>query len=197
MAARAIPASRIVLFLFLAVGGCALDLVTKSWIFQELGFPPRRTIVLAPGVLSLTTNLNPGALFGLGERFTWAFATLSLLAATGIVYWLLRGGARDLWLTVSLGLITAGIFGNLYDRLGFPNLAWPMTDDLHREGDHAFAVRDWIHFQIQAIRFDWPVFNLADSMLVVGAAMLFWHAIWRERKAHIAATVVDGQQAAS
>jgi lipoprotein signal peptidase len=41
-------------------------------------------------------------------------------------------------------------------------------------------VRDWLHFQIEAIGFDWAVFNLADSMLVTGAAMLFFHVAWRE-----------------
>ncbi len=182
MATSRAPLARVALFLLLAVGGCTLDLGTKSWIFRDLRFPPHRTIVLIDGILSLTTNLNPGALFGMGERLTWAFAALSLLAAAGILYWLFSGGARDLWLTCSLGLITAGIFGNLYDRLGFPNLNWPITDSLHREGEHAYAVRDWIHFEIKAINFDWPVFNLADSMLVVGAIMLFWHAVWRESR---------------
>lgn len=188
MAERSAPASRIVLFLALAVGGCALDLASKHWIFAELSGegPPSiegTTIVLVPGVFSLTTSLNEGALFGLGHGMTWAFAALSMLAAVGIIYWLfVAGGARDAWLTTSLGLVMGGIAGNLYDRLGLPGLTWQAHTAAHHAGDRVYAVRDWMHFEIRAIGFDWPVFNVADSLLVVGAAMLFWHAIWRERR---------------
>jgi signal peptidase II len=160
--------------------GIAADLATKSWIFDRLGMPSAHPpIVLIPGIFSLTTSLNEGALFGLGKGMTFVFACLSLLAAVGILYWLVFGGAsRDLWLTVALGFIMAGICGNLYDRLGMPGLVWTAPDP--REGLAVYAVRDWLHFQIEAIGFDWAVFNLADSMLVTGAAMLFFHVAWRE-----------------
>jgi signal peptidase II len=78
----------------------------------------------------------------------------------------------------------AGIFGNLYDRLGLPGLIWQPPDP--RAGQAVHAVRDWLHFEIRKIGFDWPVFNLADSLLVLGACMLFWHVVWRERNQRIA-----------
>jgi signal peptidase II len=170
------------LFAVLIVAGCTIDLATKHWIFTKLGMPSfdRPSIVLAPGVFSLTTSLNEGALFGLGQGMTWAFAALSVLAAIGIFYWLFFAGAgHDAWLTVALGSLMAGIFGNLYDRLGLPGLIWQPPDP--RAGQAVYAVRDWLHFEIRKIHFDWPVFNLADSMLVLGACMLFWHVAWRER----------------
>ncbi len=188
MAGNRVPLSHMVLFLALAAGGCALDLASKHWIFAELSKqgPPSfdgETIVLVPGVFSLTTSVNEGALFGLGHGMTWAFAALSMLAAVGIIYWLfLAGGARDLWLTSSLGLVMGGILGNLYDRLGLPGLTWHIATAAHQAGERVYAVRDWMHFEIRAIGFDWPVFNVADSLLVIGAAMLFWHALWRERR---------------
>lgn len=188
MAGFSVPVSRVFLFLALAAGGCALDLTSKHWIFAELSRegPPLfdgSTIVLVPGVFSLTTSVNEGALFGLGHGMTWAFAGLSMLAAAGIIYWLfLAGGARDVWLTCSLGMVMGGIFGNLYDRLGLPGLTWHVATAAHQAGDRVYAVRDWMHFEIRAIGFDWPVFNIADSLLVIGAAMLFWHALWRERR---------------
>jgi signal peptidase II len=76
----------------------------------------------------------------------------------------------------------AGIFGNLHDRLGLAGLKWPMSTAVHHAGDPVYAVRDWLHFEIRSIGFDWPVFNIADSLLVCGALMLFWHALWRESK---------------
>ena len=59
--------------------------------------------------------------------------------------------------------------GNLYDRLGLPGLAWHAP--LERRGERVLAVRDWIHFRLDGI-IDWPIFNLADSWLVIGSAML-------------------------
>jgi signal peptidase II len=176
-----VPARRIALFLGIIVAGCAVDLATKHWIFAKLGMPfESPPIVLSPGVFSLTTSLNEGALFGLGQGMTWAFAGLSVLAAIGIFYWLFFAGAgHDAWLTVALGALMAGIFGNLYDRLGLPGLRWGPDDP--RSGQVVHAVRDWLHFEIRKIHFDWPVFNLADSLLVLGACMLFWHVAWRER----------------
>ena len=74
-------------------------------------------------VFGLTTSLNEGALFGIGQGRVALFAALSIVALIGILYWLfVAGAAEDLLLTVALGPVTAGILGNLYDRLGLPGL---------------------------------------------------------------------------
>jgi signal peptidase II len=174
------------LFVCLLIVGFLADLATKNWIFAKLGMPYENApIVLVPGVFSLTTSLNNGALFGVGQGMTKAFTVLSILAAIGIFYWLFFAGAgRDWWLTIALASLMAGIFGNLYDRLGLPGLIWQAPDP--KAGQPVHAVRDWLHFEIQKIHFDWPVFNLADSMLVLGACMLFWHVAWRERQQRLA-----------
>jgi signal peptidase II len=195
MAGTRVKASRIALFLGLIAIGCAADLASKHWIFAKLGMPFNSPpVVLVPGVFSLTTSLNDGALFGLGQGMTAAFTALSIAAAIGIFYWLFFAGAgKDAWLTVALGSLMAGIFGNLYDRLGLPGLRWQPPDP--RAGLPVHAVRDWIHFEIHKIGFDWPVFNLADSLLVLGACMLFWHVAWRERgKPVVDAATVDSAQ---
>lgn len=167
----------VALFLFLAVGGCALDLWTKTWIFKLLGMPnTHQPWVLWDGVFSLTTSLNEGALFSIGQGFALGFAVLSIGAALGITYWLaFKGAIREPILVVALGLIMAGIGGNLYDRLGWHGLTW--HDPPARVGQTVYAVRDWLHFCVmgqdgKAI-FNWPVFNLADCFLVVGAGLLF------------------------
>lgn len=166
-----IPRHRYVMFFLVATLGCAADLATKSWIFDRLGYPTHEPIWLVSNVLSLETSLNEGALFGIGQGFTFVFAALSIMAACWIGYWLFaRGAANDVWLTLALACIMAGIFGNLYDRLGFPALSWPYATQVHQVGDPVFAVRDWIHFQYK--QFDWPIFNIADSLLVCGAGLL-------------------------
>jgi signal peptidase II len=183
-AMKAVPANRYVIFLLIAVAGCAIDLATKSWIFAKLGMPGQKpSIWLISEIFGFTISLNEGALFGMGQGLVWLFAALSILAAAGIVYWLFGMGAAHDWsLTVALAAIMAGIFGNLYDRLGFPKLIWNYPNPpLHEVGQPVYAVRDWLHFKIDAIGFDWPIFNIADSLLVCGAALLVWHALRSEK----------------
>jgi signal peptidase II len=176
-----LPRSRLIAFVLIAVLGCALDLWTKSWIFGKLGMPGQaEPIVLWPRVFSLTTSLNEGALFGLGQGMTFLFAGLSIVAAAGIFYWLFRlGAARDWVLTISLGAIMGGIFGNLYDRVGLPGLQWNFPAD--RVGEPVYAVRDWLHFRIEDAQggeiFDWPVFNIADCLLVTGSILLVLYGL--------------------
>src|SRR5690242_2087645 len=97
---KAIPASRYVLFILLAVGGFSVDLLTKSWAFARLGMPHEQpTYWLWEPVFGFTTSLNEGALFGIGQRQVMLFAGLSAAAAVGIVVWLfVAGAARDLLL---------------------------------------------------------------------------------------------------
>jgi signal peptidase II len=103
------------------------------------------------------------------------FAVLSVVAAVGIFLWLFYGGAaRDWLLTIALGCVMAGIFGNLYDRLGLMGLIWPTAGEYHNAGDSVHAVRDFVLVMIGPWPF--PNFNVADSLLVCGAILLFWHA---------------------
>ena len=173
---KVVPAKRYVVFFSIAIAGCLIDLVTKSWVFNWRGMPGvRPTWWLWDDVFGFQTSLNEGALFGMGQGMVVLFATLSVLAAAGILIWLFPvGGARDLLLTVALGMITAGIFGNLYDRLGLPGLKWHFASSLHDIVGPVYAVRDWILVMIG--KWPWPTFNIADSLLVCGAALLVWHA---------------------
>ena len=158
---------------FTAVAGvtAAIDLATKAAIFRALGMPGTRPpITLVTGMLWLETNLNEGALFGMGQGMGLLFAAVSVAALTAIVVILTRPAHRhDPWLVVALGLIAGGILGNLYDRLGLPGLEWHAP--LERAGTPVRAVRDWIHVVVPGV-IDWPIFNLADSWLVIGAGML-------------------------
>ena len=160
-------------FTFFAIAAFAAlgDLATKWAIFARLGMPgEQRGIVLVPGMLSLETNLNEGALFGMGQGLGAVFAAVSLCAIGGILMLVSRPATRsDRWLLLALALITGGIIGNLYDRLGLPGLRWHAP--LERQGEAVLAVRDWIHFKLDGI-IDWPIFNLADSWLVIGAGLM-------------------------
>jgi signal peptidase II len=163
--------ARWLVFIGIAAIGAAADLLTKSALFAALGMPGAGgRIVLVPEILVLETNLNEGALFGMGQGLSWLFAAVSLAALAGITAMMTREAVRaDRWLVVALGLVAGGIVGNLYDRLGLPGLRWHAPPD--RVGEPVRAVRDWIHVTVPGV-IDWPIFNLADSWLVVGAGLL-------------------------
>ena len=172
-----VPRNRYVVFGLIAAVGCAADLATKAWVFSWPELSGGAVHWFWPGRIGIQLSCNPGALFGMGEGLSWLFATMSVAAGIAILIWLFWfAAARDIWLTAALGSVTAGILGNLYDRLGLPERIWPglahtLTPSGHR-------VRDWILFQwSDALR--WPNFNIADSMLVVGATVLFFHAMWQ------------------
>ena len=88
------------------------------------------------------------------------FAILSIGAAAAICWYLfVRGAAKDALLTVALALIMAGALGNCYDRLVYGR------------------VRDFVHFHVDRINFDFAIFNFADNMLVAGAVILMLLAL--------------------
>jgi signal peptidase II len=174
---RAVPKSRYFVFFTIAAAGCLVDLATKSCVFAWLS-NRRQPYWVVPNLFGFQTNLNEGALFGMGQGMVVLFAVLSVAAAVGILYWLFMAkAARDLLLTVALACVMAGILGNLYDRVGLPGLTWQGSSPLHAAGDPVYAVRDWILVII--VRYHWPTFNIADSLLVCGAGMLIWHAFRR------------------
>jgi signal peptidase II len=174
---RAVPLNRYLIFFLIAGGGLAADLATKRWMFDWLK-PVGKTHWIWRQVFGFQSSLNEGALFGLGQGRVWFFALLSIAAAVAILWWLFVAGAARQWvLTMALAAIMAGILGNLYDRVGLPGLKWDFANNLHNIGDPVFAVRDWI--LVMFGNWPWPNFNIADSLLVCGAAVLVWHAFFQ------------------
>jgi signal peptidase II len=171
--ASAIPFSRYFLFGVPALIGFATDLATKAWCFSSPHLRDGGIYWLWEGHIGIQLSRNLGALFGIGQGgFGW-FAALSIAAAIAIPVWLFWfRAASDAWLTLALGCVMAGVLGNLYDRLGLSGDAWypgaAMPEAVH-------AVRDWILWQVND-RWRWPNFNIADSFLVTGVAILLLHA---------------------
>jgi signal peptidase II len=129
--------------------------VQHRGFFLEVAFEPTPDDSGRP-----VPHVNHGALFGFLRDYKTAanglFAIISLLAAIAIVVWSSqRTTASDRWLCAALGLILAGTLGNFIDRVMFD------------------GVRDFLHWNLW---FDWPVFNIADCCLVVGAFLLLVQA---------------------
>ena len=163
-----VPKNRYVVFALLAILGTASDLLSKQCVFAWRGLPQELPPwwLIEPYV-GIETAVNQGALFGLGQGKGWLFAILSIFASIGICVWLFTFKASmSKWLTVAMGLVMGGIFGNLYDRLAIPNMPAQFRG----------GVRDWILFRYHD--YVWPNFNIADSLLVTGAIMLAVHSLF-------------------
>ena len=155
-------ARRLAAWLYATAGLTYLaDRLTKLWAERSLAGRPPMTLI--PGVVQLNYTTNSGGAFGLGQSASWVFAAATILVAAAIVassFRLRRGPTA-----VALGLILGGAFGNLTDRAA--------TGDGLLSG----RVVDFIDFHV------WPVFNLADSAIVIGALLLAVAGIRREREA--------------
>ena len=131
-----------------------LDQVTKAVVRHTLiPYMPHQVI---PHVLNWTLAFNKGAAFsflasGAGWQ-RWFFVVLALVISAVLVTWLARTPRRDWRTSLPLALIVGGAIGNLIDRL------------------HAAQVTDFIHVYFR--QWDYPVFNLADCGITVGAVML-------------------------
>jgi signal peptidase II len=137
-----------ILLYAVAAGALLLDQVSKAWVEQTLaGRPPIRVI---PGILSLNYTTNSGGAFGFGESAPWLFAGATIVVSVVIVVVSMRPMRSPV--AVALGLILGGALGNLADRAGGAGFGGRVTD--------------FIDLQV------WPVFNLADTAIVIGAVVL-------------------------
>jgi signal peptidase II len=141
--------------LLLAGAVVALDQISKAIVLGRL--PLGVQIPVVDGLLALTLVLNPGLAFGLlgsvPPTWRWVVATLSLVALAVLARVALRVLPAGGWTgQLAIGLIFGGAVGNLVDRARFGAVVDFV--DVHWRGWH------------------WPAFNVADSAITVGVALL-------------------------
>jgi signal peptidase II len=127
----------------------SLDQLTKFLIIRNLSY--NQSIPVIKGIFHLTLIHNRGAAFGVLKNQVSLFIITSI-AAIALIYFNLKkiGDKKFSIYSISLSLILAGALGNLIDRLFFG------------------YVVDFLDFRI------WPVFNMADSAITIGAILLGW-----------------------
>lgn len=144
------------LYATVALAAIIADLITKVLAVAHLS--PGESVTVIPGVAYLFLTRNSGAAFSLATDFTWLLTTLAVVVVVAIPWYSFRKLASTPW-AVGLGLIAGGATGNLIDRFfrapGF--MHGHVVDFVSVFNEHGQG---------------FPVFNVADSSLVIGVGLV-------------------------
>lgn len=142
------------LFALVALAAYAVDQVTKVVAVAEL--EGRANVEVIGDLLQLNLVRNPGAAFSIGTSLTPLLSALAVVAALTVL-WFSRRLGSTLW-AVGLGLLLAGVLGNLTDRV------------LRSPGAFRGHVIDFLQLP------NWPIFNIADICINVAAGLIILQA---------------------
>ena len=150
-------------YLFLVVATLLVDRWTKSWIQSRFDLNESATVI--DGFFNITYVRNTGVAFGIFSSISSPVKSLLLsvftaFAAIIVITYSVRSPVRNRVLQIALALILGGALGNLYDRLAYK------------------YVVDFLEFYVG--NYHWPSFNVADSAITIGVALLALEIIRNE-----------------
>ena len=152
-------------WLLLSAAVVVADLATKAWISNV--FAPGEMRVITP-FFNLVLVYNTGAAFSFlanaGGWQRWFFMAVSVAVSVAIMVMLRRSAGQKL-LACALALVLGGALGNLYDRVTLGHVV------------------DFV--QLHAAGYYWPAFNVADSAITIGVALLVWDSLMSKGQASI------------
>jgi signal peptidase II len=172
-ASRSVVGVRVAALVVVAAAVVVVDQLTKTWALHHVPVTGRHLV----GPVWLLRTINTGAAFGLGTGVT---PVLEIIAAVLIVVLFTMSGRvsrqAPRTVVVGVGLVLGGAVGNLTDRL-LRHYHGGVIDwiDIARAGNH-----DW-----------WPVFNVADAAITVGAVVLVVSYLLRSSRSRSAADSGD------
>lgn len=165
------------LFALTAAIGLTLDLWTKDYAFRVLSMPidvhdvdqsPERHFL--PHLLHFTLMKNEGAVFGIGQGQRSLFIAVAVAATALLVGLFLRSGRRRFYQFL-LGMLLAGVLGNLYDRVVFGYV----RDMIYLFPGVPNPLSGW--FPQWGTLFPW-IFNLADVFLCTGVFLVILYSFF-------------------
>lgn len=156
----ALPPRRVAILAVVAPLALALDIITKTlMVANQEGKPPIRIL---GGLIYLDVIRNPGAAFSMATGMTWILSLIAVAVVVALV--VVAPKLRSTGWAIGLGLVLAGALGNLLDRI------------FRSPGVLRGHVVDFISvFGPYAQYF--AVFNIADSCICVGGALIVLMAI--------------------
>ncbi|WP_141431261.1 signal peptidase II [Bacillus sp. 03113] len=149
------------LYYIIALFVITLDQLTKWLIVKNMEIGESITII--DHFLYIVSHRNQGAAWGILQGKMWFFYLITVVVIIGIIYYIQKAAKGKRLLGVALGMMLGGAIGNFIDRV------------VRKE------VVDFINTYI--FGYDFPVFNIADSSLVIGVGLLMIQMLKEEREA--------------
>jgi signal peptidase II len=149
------------LFWPIVIAGAIFDLWSKTAVFDFLSTQPAAEYDIINGFLRFVMRENSGAAFSIARGQTFMLVSVSIVALIAVTGVFLFGKIKQRIMQIALAMFTAGIIGNLYDRIT-------------NEG----FVRDFI--DVYCRDYHWPAFNVADSLLCISVGILIITTITSE-----------------
>ncbi|MDN4073514.1 MULTISPECIES: signal peptidase II [Fictibacillus] len=138
-------------YYLLALLVLGLDQVTKWWIVKNMNYGQSITVI--ENVFYITSHRNRGAAFGILQNQMWFFIIITIAVIAAVIYYMQKHAKHQPLLRTALGLVLGGATGNFLDRI------------IRKE------VVDFLDVKISS--YNYPIFNVADSALVVGVILIF------------------------
>ncbi|MDT2045721.1 signal peptidase II [Priestia aryabhattai] len=138
-------------YYMIALAIIIFDQLTKWIVVKEMELG--ESIPVVENFLYITSHRNRGAAWGILEGQMWFFYAITVVVVIGLIVYIRKINKADKWLGVALGLMLGGAIGNFIDRV------------FRQE------VVDFVNTYI--FTYDFPIFNVADSALVVGVGIMF------------------------
>ncbi|SFL99624.1 signal peptidase II [Gracilibacillus orientalis] len=136
-----------------------IDQLTKWLVVTNMEIGEHITVI--ESFFYLTSHRNSGAAWGILEGQMIFFYIITLVVVAFIVFYIQKFAKESKWLGLALAFVLGGAVGNFIDRL------------IHKE------VVDF--FDVYIGTYDYPIFNIADSSLVVGVIVIFIYTFFDER----------------
>ncbi|MBX4161856.1 signal peptidase II [Priestia megaterium] len=138
-------------YYLIALAVILIDQVTKWMIVKEMYYGQSITVI--ENFLYITSHRNRGAAWGILQGQMWFFYLITVVVVVGLIIYIQKLKKQDKWFGVALALMLGGAIGNFIDRV------------VRKE------VVDFVNTYI--FTYDFPIFNVADSALVVGVIIMF------------------------
>jgi signal peptidase II len=140
-----------VFYYLIALAVILIDQVTKWMIVKEMYYG--QSITVNENFLYITSHRNRGAAWGILQGQMWFFYLITVVVVVGLIIYIQKLKKQDKWFGIALALMLGGAIGNFIDRV------------VRKE------VVDFVNTYI--FTYDFPIFNVADSALVVGVIIMF------------------------
>lgn len=138
------------IYYLLAIGVIAVDQLTKWLVVTKMDLYEQIPII--DNFFYLTSHRNSGAAWGILQDQMIFFYIVTAIVVIGITYYMHKYAKDNRFLLLGLGLILGGAIGNFIDRIFYQEVV------------------DFLDFTI--IKYNYPIFNIADSALVIGVAVV-------------------------